>query len=140
MTVVIAEQFSDFWIPIWDAWVTISILQLFIFQKPSLISIDLHLLFTGKTTLFVGWRRYPSLLLISTTISIMVCSSRGLFDISATSSAQVGAQQFILPIFRWKKNFSWLLVRSFHNQPHLTRELSCCTNFLHVSASKIWEC
>ena len=29
----------------------------------------------------------------------MVCSSRGLFDISATSSAQLGAQQIILPIF-----------------------------------------
>jgi hypothetical protein len=40
----------------------------------------------------------------------MVCSSRGLFDISATSSAQVGAQQFILPIFPPKPELESMLV------------------------------
>jgi hypothetical protein len=54
--------------------------------------------FIGITTLFCGWSRYPSLLLKSTAMSTIVWISKGLFAINATSSAQVGAQQFIFPI------------------------------------------
>lgn len=53
---------------------------------------------TGSITLLVGCDRYSSLRLKSTAISTKDCISSGFVSIIATSSAQIGAEQFMLPI------------------------------------------
>jgi hypothetical protein len=55
--------------------------------------------FTGNITLLVGCSEYPSRWLKSYAIFIMVCISCGLLPVSAISSAQVGAQHLMDPIF-----------------------------------------
>ena len=74
-TVSWAELFPDFCIPMCEVFSMTGMSLPSTFQYPSFISKVLVFVvaFTGNTTLFIGWSRYPSLLLKSTAISTINC-------------------------------------------------------------------